>query len=743
LELARQHSRHHPGPASKALLCKALLAIIEREARGGRTRAAEQFLAEAEVAVGDDLQWSAPLAELAATLGDAPRALALASRLPEGSARLRVVRKLADWAIAEGPRARPRLPADWQPAFDLVLTAFGHYESGRDDEARAALQGIALQSPFSEWKLLLRGLISFSADDDTRAAENWQRLDPGALPARLAAPLRARVDSAFRAAQPQQVSARLERQFLQLYRGGLALQLQELQRNLAAGKDLSRAWNQLASIVPDAKREAPELLPRLARIMYWMIVRVGDEPDARRFVQLFGAPPDDPNFQRCQALISEQHDDLANAHKHWQHYDQWIAASPQRWPEPQRSRARSLIWERLGKNALAQLEAIEEQEEEEDDPITSFFSMLNKLRDQSLGEQELEPLLPPADDCFRQAAALDPQRREPVAQLFRVYFEDGRTEPAEQVAHQLLERFPNDLPTLEAMADIHEQKGDTAEALEFRRRALEANPLDRRLLLPFSRAALNQARALAIDGDADGARALIREAMAHGGPVAARIGRCLTEMVVRKLGMLAQLEEETLPAAESTPPSAAIYHRAVEASRVKLAKKDRQPFESALADFLAGSQPLGELLPVVEGIDFYRRERIGYRGLQTHEKKVWALAEKALRAGPSETELVRAGFALLRARAWRPLMVSIEQGRRRFPQNANFPFLEAELYLKKQTRRRVEHLIGTALQQALELATAAHDGRYRNVKEAIEQIRREHPQLEYFFTGKWPDQDDN
>ena len=47
----------------------------------------------------------------------------------------------------------------------------------------------------------------------------------------------------------------------------------------------------------------------------------------------------------------------------------------------------------------------------------------------------------------------------------------------------LLARFPNDQPTLSAMADLRARQGDTAAALEFRRRAFQVNPLDRRLEL--------------------------------------------------------------------------------------------------------------------------------------------------------------------------------------------------------------------------------------------------------------------
>ena len=47
-------------------------------------------------------------------------------------------------------------------------------------------------------------MTAYYQNDDARALDNWQRLDPKRVPARLAAPLRAVIDPAFRAAQSPQ-----------------------------------------------------------------------------------------------------------------------------------------------------------------------------------------------------------------------------------------------------------------------------------------------------------------------------------------------------------------------------------------------------------------------------------------------------------------------------------------------------------------------------------------------------------
>src|SRR5207248_7846116 len=125
----------------------------------------------------------------------------------------------------QGAAGRGLLPSALHADFDQVLLAFGHLEAGRDEEARAALQAIGLRSPFLEWKLLLRGLQAYYLKDDARALENWQRLDPERLPARLAAPYRAQIDAAFRNAQPPETQAALQRQLDRLQGSPLQAQL--------------------------------------------------------------------------------------------------------------------------------------------------------------------------------------------------------------------------------------------------------------------------------------------------------------------------------------------------------------------------------------------------------------------------------------------------------------------------------------------------------------------------------------
>ncbi len=67
----------------------------------------------------------------------------------------------ADAALQQDAAGRASLPEALHADFDRVVLAFQQAEAGKDDDARATLQGIGLRSPFLEWKVLLRGLQAY------------------------------------------------------------------------------------------------------------------------------------------------------------------------------------------------------------------------------------------------------------------------------------------------------------------------------------------------------------------------------------------------------------------------------------------------------------------------------------------------------------------------------------------------------------------------------------------------------
>jgi tetratricopeptide (TPR) repeat protein len=721
LDLAKQNAQAKPGPAAEALLRRCYLAAAESVVERNGFRDAHALLAEAERLTITDPAWWERLAELRADLGDHGRAMQLLSKVPDTTARPRVLGHLADRAVREGPAGRELLPEDLRPAFDAVRQAFAHYEAGRDDAAREALNAVGLTSPFLEWKLLLRGLIAWSANDTARALENWSRLSPSRLPARLAAPFRLTADKGYAATLPPDRLAEAARQADHLA-GGLNETLRRLRKQLANEETIPAALETARVLVPELKRVAPDHVPRLANIVYWSLVSGGQPEDLPRYNRVFGPPLDDPEFYRLQALVMEQLRRLDMAHGAWAKFEEWIARTPKRWPGPQQARARALVLERMGRIARDWLD------DEDADDFFGFF-----VRNQKRGPRK--PLKPSAEECFRRAGELAPDWPSPALELLREYA--AKPDQALAVVEDLLTRFPDNLPILESAAELYEKLGDTAKAHECLKRALAANPLDRELRRQAAGLALNAARRHAEVGDFDSARAGLREAADLGGPSLAPAILALTAAVELRAGdtdVAARHQDALIN--QPDVRLAAAYRLFVEGSRLKLKKATLAPHQTIFTEGLAGPAAAGELGALLDALDQYRREPVPYRGLKTHEKKILDRVVAAASALGDE-DLAGLGLALHRLRLWKPLRELAEAGMTRFKDDAHFVFFAAEAAMARQRSDYVGGRAGSLYVRVKRLIDAAKDGRYRRLQELLDERVKQTPELEHWLHARW------
>ena len=191
-----------------------------------------------------------------------------------------------------------------------------------------------------------------------------------------------------------------------------------------------------------------------------------------KYTRLFGAPADDPNFFRLQALVMESLNRLDGAHALWARYEEWIAHTPARWPGAMGNRARALILERMGRLARDFLEGAEEDDEE-----LEFFDFFGPPRGRKARKPaKPKPLSPPADGVFPPGRRAGPGLGGPGDRVDAGV--RGPAGPGDGTADDLLRRFPNDLGTLESAARLFEQYGETTRARDCLKRALSANPLD-------------------------------------------------------------------------------------------------------------------------------------------------------------------------------------------------------------------------------------------------------------------------
>lgn len=731
LDLTKQLHKHEPTPANLELLREVYLGRARQLRSQGQTRDALTVLEVASRLDGASPDWLERLGEEMAQCGDIARTLALIEKLPDPASATGILARIADAAVQQEAAGRAALSPALQADFDRVLRAFQHVESGQDEAARETLQGIGLRSPFLEWKLLLRGLSAYWNDDNVRALENWQRLAPERLPARLAAPFRFRIDADFRTAQLPATQAVLQKQIDRLQGSAVLPQLRGLQATLAHKGKMPAALRQVETLLPALRQEAPQLVPRLAACFYWHILETGPD-DVLRYQRVFGPPPEDLHFHRLNALGFERAGELDVAHNHWQQYEQEIAAHPERWPGGQADRARALIWHHMGQNAASVPEPRNKPRHrsflfDEDDPLT--------------------PLKPPAEKCFQKSLELAPDLLETHEALVHHHLEAKREAKAEKAARQLLEHFPNHVPTLELLSDLRRKRGDFAAALELIQQALRGNALDRRLRRKVSDAHLLLARSHVESGRFDEARQQFQAALdlssgPDGSMILAHWAACEF-----KAGDDARAEELIQQAlARTTAPVGVSYLLLTEVLRLKLARTLKTRFEQDLKNGLAMPNPDGAvfLTRILAGLHTGGVKYIGQKG---HTQKVLSYIYKTRNLDFSEPQLEELCRNLLDMEAYPQARRTANQGEAQYRDSPVFPYLHALAWIQEEGRRVPTWKVVPMLKRAQSLARVQPPNERRDrMLEDIEKHLQELNPFDLDFLGRmfgFGDEDEN
>ncbi len=666
LDLARQLYKREHTPEYQELVKKASLARARHLHEQGYNQDAATLLETAVQIDPDNPAWLQTLAEPLARCGGIQKALALVSALLDVPARAKIQAHAADAALQQ-KGGRALVPAAMQPDFDRIIQAFREVETGQDDKVRTTLQGIGLRSPFLEWKLLLRGLQAYYLNDDPRALENWQRLDPERLPARLAAPFRAQIDPAFRSAQPPATQTALHRQIERLQASTVVQQLRSLRSTMAGRNGLAAAFRQLDGLLPVVRQQAPQLVPRLARFFYWAMLKTGPD-DILRYRRIFGAPADDPNFHRLQAVALERGSDLEGAHEAWKDYEKEVARFP--WPAEEVKRARALIWLHMGENA---------QQVPSKKQVARMPAFLRDYPDRP------EPLDPPAEKCFRKSLELAPDLLPAHEALFQHEIHEERLAHAIKAGQALLEKFPDHVPTLEKLAKLFLDKEKPQESLELLQRALKNNPLNRQLRSQVATAHLHCARAAVEAREFDEARRHYQLALEFEDRQRPTFILCKQAACEFKAGETARAEKLVQEARSGAPSALAVsFSMLIEVSRLKLPKPLKTRFEKEFTEGLGQPAQPVDVVELVELAMSHHVSGVQYTGSKTHFKKVQTYAEKArTRLAFTEDQLERICQALIGLEAGvRSIKGYLRLGQTRYHNNPVFDLLEMEFEAK-------------------------------------------------------------
>lgn len=670
LELSRQVYKGDPSEANLALLRQ-----VSFE-RGRQLEVQKQFKDAITLYVnaadmGGPAEFQRQLIDRLAACGAVAEASRIAERVGDPQLLARVYVGQADAAMRHGPAAKSTLPAELRPQFDAVLQAFQHSEAGQDEEARAALQHIGLQSPFLEWRVFLRGLLAYYAKDDARAMENWQRLDPQRLPAKLAAPLRYGIDAAFRAAQPPTAQNYLRQLLDKAQSSGVVPGLRNLQAMLGRDGKLAAAFRQVEGLLPALRQEVPGLVPRLAACFRWAIIDNGQPEDIDRFQRVFGAPPDDPRLNRLAALALEHRGLFEQANSHWDAFEKDVAAHPAAWPGDQARHVRALVLAHMGNKAMKVAE----------DEIPDFLPFGPRRKKKAKPKQTQKQTLP--EDYLRRSLELAPEVLATHEALFQYHQAEGQTQKAIAAGKRLLEHFPDHAATLKSLALLMLQEKQVDEAQSYFERALHVNPLDVELRLSLVGVHARKARALTLEKKFDEARARIQTILSLYDLPSRYVYRCLGAVIELKAKNQAghdQLVAQAEPEAGRLPVLFCLMYESI---RLKLTPAQKKVYSSEFQARLNELQSPGAAAALVALALLQRHADEPYHGQKTHEKKIVTAIGKLPPGSIPENVLESLVESLPEFGANRLVEQLLAEGERRFPENPAFLLAHVKFLLGK------------------------------------------------------------
>jgi tetratricopeptide (TPR) repeat protein len=694
LELAHALAKYEPTDANRELVRQVTLERGHGLRLEGTTQEAITLFMNA-LTLDGPTEYLAKAALGLAMCGAFSQALVAIETLPDANVRQQVLQIIVDSAVLYASRSasdgatspRAYLPESLHAAFDLIVQAFAHYEAGRDDEARAALQGIGLQSPLLEWKVLLRGLIAYQANDDARALENWQRLSDKRLPSRLCAPLRASIDPAFLKAQSETVQQSLRTRLMQQQGLTAAPLLREL-RDLLNKENLAPAFRKTEALLPNLRQSHPGLIARLANVFFWTIVSHGQPEDLERFQRVFGSPADDPRLHRLEALALEARGLWPEAHKAWEHFIQYVAGDANHWPTDISAHVRAIIWTRMAENASPE----RKRKGQTGNPLFDFFA------------DKTGPLKPDAEQCLLNAIKLMPDARGCYRALFELYRQDNKSAKAKKIGEELLKRFPDHAETLEALGELAMDTRDYKKAQDYFEKALTANPLNRTLRFDLAHARQLWGVELTIDKNYARAREQYQQALNvwDGSKTTLLCQWAVCEMKAKDPARAQELIAQAL--AEPDHRLACRYALVGESVRAKLPAKEKKQIAADLKEALARAPTPAEILVLVGSAAQQRlTHEATFHGQKTQEKTILKFLDDIHADEFNEKQLERLVGSLMALNARKPWFACLNHARRRFLKNAHFRLSFADYYITDPGREPKTYLAREHLDAARRL----------------------------------------
>ncbi len=677
-----------------------------------------------------------PTARLLVALGMSKSAQAIEGRIESPETREQLALDAADQAVLH-PDRTTEAPAELRAGAARVRQALDALHAGDEAKAMEALRDVSRSSPFSDWKLFVRGLAARSrhAEDEVRA--NWDRLDSRRAPFRIVRSLEA---LSAQTPNPKSGSATSLTELEKRCFGEPVIESLEQLRAFVAEANWDEVLRRLMNIRLRLQRIDPKLARRLTDVVYEPMIREVTAYEyreamalAKEFHRVAEPLAIDPHWNRFWALVWEGPiGSLEDAERYWRKYLKDLENLPILSPDERRL-AQALVLEHMGQEHVGYVEFLEGHS----DPFSRPASK------QEIGRERKEAVA-----IFEESLRLAPTHPGTYRHLIDAYEDWGQPDEAAAVARRLLEKVPDDFDALEQLAEHFSRRDAPAQALEYVTRARALKPLDPDLVREEWTIRMSLARHCALEKKWDEGRAQFSAAervWAEGsqsfhGQAQRIVFELKAHQNERADEMIRDAQERST---EAAPLWLALW---VEASRYKLPQIEQVRFDLNWEKALPKRCRSDTAGAIASLLHTFIDRRIDYPNREQHIRDVVQYLQRTTRIKYTEHDLESVCTFLVDLPKEKPLLDKLlQRGLKLFPDSPRFLWMAGLQEMAKGPRQSNMGQARKYFEAALKHAQASRDPKktalISDIQEDLSRLRdlMSHPLGMAFGGGRLPD----
>ncbi len=416
-------------------------------------------------------EWTDEFVRLLIKLGLADEAFEIQARLGSPELKDQLVELAADSAVIH-PERMQDLSAEMAREASLIRESLEKVTAGDAENGLALLRDLPRSSPLSDWKFFVRGLAAYYQGKSEEAQTNWSRLDAKRKAFAIATRLERLAGGGEKNAGDADFGVLEKFAF-----GEPVLERLASLPRLVAERDWDKVNRLMVSLRYPLRRFDPKLAERQTVVLIGSVLHEASEldfDDAERLLKSFSRVAEpmaiDPNWNRYWALATNLAEaDRETVRDYWMQYIHDLETIPAFSPA-ERGLAQAMVW-----NRVAMLYCDDAVELESPD---SAFDALSRMFAGPCDQTELNELKQKAVQGLERSLALAPLHLPTYRLLIEIQKSWKNKVGVEAAAQRLLEKFPDDVETLQLLLDSAFAQDRLPEAMACAGRIRALKPLD-------------------------------------------------------------------------------------------------------------------------------------------------------------------------------------------------------------------------------------------------------------------------